>query len=96
MGRTAVNRSFSGRSAKMDETLLEAAADLGCPRWKAFWLVTVPLSLPGVTVRLGVKPEINAVCTIMIALVAIGTIAASLMAKRGAMRRERAALGAQV
>ena len=33
---------------KMDETLLEAAADLGCPRWKAFWLVTVPLSLPGI------------------------------------------------
>jgi putrescine transport system permease protein len=33
---------------KMDETLLEAAADLGCPRWKAFWLVTAPLSLPGV------------------------------------------------
>jgi putrescine transport system permease protein len=33
---------------KMDESLLEAAADLGCPRWKAFWLVTVPLSLPGV------------------------------------------------
>ncbi|HET7384290.1 MAG TPA: ABC transporter permease subunit [Pseudolabrys sp.] len=33
---------------KMDETLLEAAADLGCPRWKSFWLVTLPLSLPGV------------------------------------------------
>jgi putrescine transport system permease protein len=33
---------------KMDETLLEAAADLGCPRWKTFWLVTAPLSLPGV------------------------------------------------
>jgi len=33
---------------KMDETLLEAAADLGCPRWKAFWLVTVPLAVPGV------------------------------------------------
>ncbi len=33
---------------KMDETLLEAAADLGCPRWKSFWLVTVPLSLPAV------------------------------------------------
>lgn len=32
---------------KMDETLLEAAADLGCPRWKRFWLVTFPLSLPG-------------------------------------------------
>jgi len=48
-------------------------------------------------VRLGVKPEINAICTIMIAIVAIGTIAASLLAKRGAVRRERAAaLGAQV
>jgi putrescine transport system permease protein len=33
---------------RMDETLLEAAADLGCPRWKAFWLVTVPLAFPGV------------------------------------------------
>jgi putrescine transport system permease protein len=33
---------------KLPETLLEAAADLGCPRWKAFWLVTLPLSLPGV------------------------------------------------
>jgi putrescine transport system permease protein len=33
---------------RMDESLLEAAADLGCPRWKAFWLVTLPLSLPGV------------------------------------------------
>ena len=33
---------------KMDETLLEAATDLGCPWWKAFWLVTVPLSLPGI------------------------------------------------
>jgi putrescine transport system permease protein len=33
---------------KMDETLIEAAADLGCPNWKAFWLVTLPLSRPGV------------------------------------------------
>jgi putrescine transport system permease protein len=33
---------------KMDDTLLEAAADLGCPRWRAFWQVTLPLSLPGV------------------------------------------------
>jgi putrescine transport system permease protein len=33
---------------KMNETLLEAATDLGCPWWKAFWLVTVPLSLPGI------------------------------------------------
>jgi putrescine transport system permease protein len=33
---------------KMDETLLEAAADLGCPAWRAFWSITAPLSLPGV------------------------------------------------
>jgi len=33
---------------KIDHSLLEAAADLGAPRWKAFWLVTFPLSLPGV------------------------------------------------
>ncbi|GBD47094.1 ABC transporter permease [Methylopila sp. Yamaguchi] len=33
---------------KLDDTLLEAAADLGSPPWKAFWQITVPLSLPGV------------------------------------------------
>jgi putrescine transport system permease protein len=33
---------------KLDESLLEAAADLGCPRWKSFWLVTLPVSSPGV------------------------------------------------
>jgi putrescine transport system permease protein len=33
---------------KMDESLIEAATDLGCPPWKAFWLVTLPLALPGV------------------------------------------------
>ncbi|MFG1378457.1 ABC transporter permease subunit [Xanthobacter autotrophicus] len=33
---------------KLDLTLLEAAADLGCPPSKAFWTITFPLSLPGV------------------------------------------------
>ncbi|MBA5778326.1 ABC transporter permease subunit [Stappia sp. F7233] len=33
---------------KLDESLLEAASDLGCPPWRAFWSITVPLSLPGV------------------------------------------------
>ena len=33
---------------KINPALLEAAGDLGCPPWKAFWQVTFPLSLPGV------------------------------------------------
>jgi putrescine transport system permease protein len=41
-------------------------------------------------VRLGVTPEINAVCTVLIALVTIGVIVASLINKRSMVRRERA------
>ncbi|KAA0913286.1 ABC transporter permease subunit [Aquicoccus porphyridii] len=33
---------------KLDESLLEAAEDLGCSRASAFWLVTVPLSKSGI------------------------------------------------
>jgi putrescine transport system permease protein len=45
--------------------------------------------------RLGVKPEINAICTVLIAFVAFGVIVASLLTKRNTARRERAAaLGA--
>jgi putrescine transport system permease protein len=114
-----------------DRSLEEAAMDLGCPPFRTFLTVTLPLIAPSIAagwmlafslslddlviasfttgpgattlpiriyseVRLGVKPEINAICTIMIAVVAIGTVASSLMAKRGAIRRERAALGAQI
>src|SRR5882672_5698530 len=48
-------------------------------------------------VRLGVKPEINAVCTIMIAVVAAGLVVASLLTKRAQARNEQAAaLGARL
>jgi putrescine transport system permease protein len=40
--------------------------------------------------RLGVTPEINAVCTILIALVTIGVIAASIVTKRREVERQRA------
>jgi putrescine transport system permease protein len=33
---------------KLDHTLLEAAADLGSPPWRAFLDITVPQSIPGV------------------------------------------------
>jgi putrescine transport system permease protein len=45
-------------------------------------------------VRLGVKPEINAECTIMIAVVAAGLVTASLLTRR--RQREAAALGARL
>ncbi len=33
---------------KMDQSLIEAALDLGCTPLKAFWTVVVPLSFPGI------------------------------------------------
>jgi putrescine transport system permease protein len=33
---------------RMDHSLIEAAQDLGCTRRKAFWTITLPLSLPGI------------------------------------------------
>ena len=33
---------------KLDDALLEAAEDLGCSRFTAFWLITIPLSKTGI------------------------------------------------
>lgn len=55
---------------------------------------TLPIQIYS-QVRLGVKPEINAICTLMIAFVAIVVTAASLLTKRYAVSQERqGALGA--
>lgn len=34
--------------SKMDKSYAEAAVDLGATPWRAFWKVTVPLSVPGI------------------------------------------------
>jgi putrescine transport system permease protein len=47
-------------------------------------------------IRLGVKPEINAVCTILIAVVAVGLIVASLTTKLSGGRGRSAPIGAQL
>ncbi|WP_170406240.1 ABC transporter permease [Ruegeria arenilitoris] len=107
----------SSRLVTFDQSLEEAALDLGCSPAQAFRLVTLPIIAPAVIsgwllaftlslddlviasftsgpsattlpikifsqVRLGVSPEINALSTIMIAVVTVGVITASLVSKR--------------
>ena len=50
---------------------------------------TLPMKIYS-QVRLGVTPEINAVCTILIGLVTIGVVAASIVTKRREVERRRA------
>ena len=50
---------------------------------------TLPMKIYS-QVRLGVTPEINAVCTILIAIVTTGVIIASMVSKRAAVERRRA------
>ncbi|RKF07057.1 ABC transporter permease subunit [Oceaniradius stylonematis] len=113
------------RLVSFDMSLEEAAQDLGCTPFEAFWKVTLPVIFPAVLsgwmlaftlslddlviasftsgpgattlpmkiysqVRLGVTPEINAVCTILIGLVAIGVITATLVTKQRVVADARA------
>lgn len=50
---------------------------------------TLPMKIYS-QVRLGVTPEINAVCTILIGLVTVGVLAASIATKRREVERQRA------
>jgi len=49
---------------------------------------TLPMKIYS-QVRLGVTPEINAVCTILIGIVAVGVVAAALVNRRREMQRQR-------
>lgn len=50
--------------SKMDNSLLEAAQDLGANRFQCFWRVTFPLSLPGVIsgITLVFLPAVSSFC----------------------------------
>lgn len=112
---TVVVRS---RMAGMDDSLEEAAMDLGARPWRVFFVITLPLIAPALLagwllaftlslddlviasfasgpgsstlpmvvyskVKLGVTPEINALATIIVVLVALGvSIAGVLMHRR--------------
>ena len=105
------------RMSNYDDSITEAALDLGCTPFKTFFLITLPTIMPAVIagwllsftlslddlviasfasgpgattlpmkiysmVRLGVTPEINAVSTILVGLVASGVITASIIGKK--------------
>jgi putrescine transport system permease protein len=55
---------------------------------------TLPMKIYS-QVRLGVTPEINAACTLMIAIVAVGVLAASVANKRREVQRQRDEQAAQ-
>ncbi len=104
------------RMTSFDDSLQEAAADLGCPPLRSFFSITLPIIFPAVLsgwllaftlslddlviasfvsgpgsttlpmkiysqVRLGVTPEINAVSTILVGLVATGVLTASVIGR---------------
>ena len=46
--------------------------------------VTLPIRIYS-EIRLGVKPEINAICTVMLAIVALAVTAASLLSRFGSI-----------
>ncbi|MGD8978315.1 MAG: ABC transporter permease subunit [Gammaproteobacteria bacterium] len=112
------------RLTDMDESIEEAALDLGARPAKIFFQITLPIIAPALVagwllaftlslddlviasfvsgpgsstlpmvifskVRLGVSPEINALATILVAVVAIGTIIAGLLLARQHRARER-------
>jgi putrescine transport system permease protein len=115
---------IQSRLSTLDESLEEAAMDLGARPAKVFFLITLPIILPALLsgwllaftlslddlviasfvsgpgsstlpmvvfskVRLGVSPDINALATIMIGIVAIGVVITGFLMARNERIRER-------
>ena len=112
------------RLAQIDESLEEAAQDLGARPAKVFFLITLPIIFPALLsgwllaftlslddlviasfvagpgsstlpmvvfskVRLGVSPDINALATILVAVVAVGVVIAGFAMSRQQKLRDR-------
>jgi putrescine transport system permease protein len=112
------------RLAQIDESLEEAAQDLGARPAKVFFLITLPIIFPALLsgwllaftlslddlviasfvagpgsstlpmvvfskVRLGVSPDINALATILVAVVAVGVVIAGIAMSRQQKLRDR-------
>jgi putrescine transport system permease protein len=112
------------RLAQMDDSLEEAAMDLGARPFKVFFLITLPIIAPALMsgwllaftlslddlvitsfvagpgsstlpmvifskVRLGVSPDINALATILVGVVAVGVVVAGYTMSRQQKQKER-------
>jgi putrescine transport system permease protein len=112
------------RLAAFDDSLAEAAMDLGARPSRVFWRITLPLTMPAIVsgwllsftlswddvvisqfvagpgsstlpmvifskVRLGVSPDINALATLMVLIVAVGVVSSALWLQRRERRRQR-------
>jgi putrescine transport system permease protein len=112
------------RLSQMDDSLEEAAMDLGARPSKVFFLITLPIIFPALLsgwllaftlslddlvitsfvagpgsstlpmvifskVRLGVSPDINALATILVAIVAVGALVAGIVSARQQKIRDR-------
>ena len=82
------------------KTFFQVTLPVIAPAIVSGWMLAFTLSLDDLViassqVRLGVTPEINAACTLMIAIVAVGVIAASIANKRREFQRQRDEQAAQ-
>jgi putrescine transport system permease protein len=112
------------RLSQMDDSLEEAAMDLGARPSRVFFLITLPIIFPALLsgwllaltlslddlvitsfvagpgsstlpmvifskVRLGVSPDINALATILVTIVAMGAVIAGIVQNRRQQERER-------